>query len=347
MKLRSLFVLCILVLYVAACTPQGLQPGAKTEAAQLAATTIANGQATVQSQLALVESREAKVSADQTALAAPTATGTFTPQPTITPTVTPTGTPLPINKPEQTNPLVLALAPGVEIQLVRVPAGEFLMGSSEDTIFNKKDEKPQHTVYLDEYLIGKFEVTVAQYRVFMQVTGYKFAGTKTLPEGQDDYPVSGLYYEQAEAFVQWLSEWTGRKVTIPTEAQWEKAARGTDGRLYPWGDIPIDCTYANAGHCSPGLEPVGSHSLGASPYGAEDMVGNAVEICSDYYAADYYATSPANNPTGPTDGIPRVWRGGDWQASWDRVYTSYRQAFSFDFGVYIPDDGFRIVVAVE
>jgi formylglycine-generating enzyme required for sulfatase activity len=347
MKIHSMLVVCTLVLVVAACAQPGTPQGSKTEAAQLAATTIAEKEATLQVQAAALQTSQAQVSAKQTELALPTNTSIPTPEPTITPTATATATPKPITKPEQTDPLKLVLAPGVEIQLVRVPAGEFLMGSGDDTIFTKKDEKPQHTVYLDEYLIGKFEVTVAQFRVFMQVTGYKFAGTKTLPDGQENYPVSGLYYEQAEAFVQWLSEWTGRKVTLPTEAQWEKAARGTDGRLYPWGDIPLDCVYANSGHCATGLQPVGSHPQGASPYGAQDMVGNAVEICSDLYADNYYAVSPVNNPTGPQEGISYVWRGGDWQASWDRAYTSYRQVFSFDFGVYIPDDGFRVVVSVE
>jgi formylglycine-generating enzyme required for sulfatase activity len=350
MKWCKLLMVGTLVLLMAACAGQvgqTAQQGSQTEVELLASTAIAEKDVTLQAQAATLQTSQAQVSASQTALAVPTPTGTFTPQPTITPTVTPTGTPMPINKPAQTDPLVLALAPGVEIQLVRVPAGEFLMGSGDSQIFGKKDEKPQHTVYLDEYLIGKFEVTVAQFRVFMQVTGFKFAGAKTLPEGQDNYPVTWIYYEQAEEFAKWLSEWTGRKVTLPTEAQWEKATRGTDGRLYPWGDIPLDCVYANASHCSTGLQPVGSHPQGASPYGAQDMVGNVLEMCSDYYADNYYAVSPANNPTGPKDGIPQVWRGGDWQQSWDRSYASYRQPGSYDFGYVVPEIGFRVVVAVD
>jgi eukaryotic-like serine/threonine-protein kinase len=349
MKLQKLLMPCVLVLLLAACAQQGVPQASQTEAAQLAATTIANGQATLQVHVAVVDTREAQVSASQTALAAPTATGTFTPQPTITPTVTPTATPAPIIKPKQTKPLVLALAPGVSIELVRVPAGEFIMGSTDANVFAQKDEKPQHTVYLDEYLIGKTEVTVAQFRVFMQVTGFAFRGAKRLPEGQDNYPITGLYYEDALAFTQWLSEWTGHKVSIPTEAQWEKAARSTDGRLYPWGATPIDCNYANVGRCNTDFEPVGSHPQGASFYGALDMIGNAPEICSDFYLADYYQQSPNRNPTGPATGIYYTLRGGCFATSWGRAFTTSRLNYTTDLMDWTTwcDPGLRVVVAAE
>jgi formylglycine-generating enzyme required for sulfatase activity len=310
MKLYRLLMVITLVFLVAACSPQGVQPVAQTEAAQLTAET-ANFQATQQAM------PSPTAAATATATVQPTAVPSATPAPTNTPA--PTFTPSPIPKPVQKDPLVLVLADGIEIPLVKVPAGEFLMGSGDEDTDARKDGKPQHTVYLDEYFIAVNEVTFAQFRVFMQATGYT-ADARIL-NGKGERPVSDVTWDDAVAFCTWLSEWTGRKVTLPTEAQWEKAARGTDGRLYPWGNQPIDCTLANffkpGGYCTGESEfdttPGGTYPDGASPYGVMDMAGNVWEWVSDLYQADYYSVSPASNPTGPTKGIYRGLRGGAWE----------------------------------
>jgi eukaryotic-like serine/threonine-protein kinase len=342
MTRHLLFTLCVVISLAAACSGQTEAQGEQTRAA------LANAGATADS----VKTQQAQPSptAPATATLVPTATPapTQTPAPTSTPK--PTSTPTPITRPVQKDPLVLALAEGVEIPLVSVPAGEFLMGSGPEDKDAEKDEKPQHTVYLDEYLVGKTEVTVAQFRVFVQVTGYK-ADPRILTV-KDDRPVSYVTWDDAVAFCKWLSEWTGRTVTLPTEAQWEKAARGTDGRIYPWGNQPVDCTLANyfkaGGYCAGPTEfdtsPVGSYPNGASPYGVMDMAGNVWEWVNDWYKSDYYAISPESNPVGPADGLYKVERGGAWQ---DPPYVR-----SGDRALWLPTTineviGFRIAVAPQ
>jgi formylglycine-generating enzyme required for sulfatase activity len=191
--------------------------------------------------------------------------------------------------------------------MVYVPAGEFLMGSSDDDPDAAPDEKPQHTVYLDAFWIDKTEVTNAQYRKCVE------AGACEEPRCWDDdrysapdQPVVCVTREAAQAYAVWAG---GR---LPTEAQWEKAARGTDGRIYPWGDSALDCTKANCGRCAEGPLPVGSHPDGASPYGVLDMAGNVWEWVADWYAEDYYSRSPDRNPQGPDTGDHLVWRGGSF-----------------------------------
>lgn len=171
------------------------------------------------------------------------------------------------------------------------------------------DGKPQHEVYLDEYSIYKYPVTVAQYRQFCQST------SRAMPEapswgwpGHDSHPIVKVTWEDAYAYAQWAG------VCLPTEAQWEKAARGTDGRLYPWGN-EWDASRCN-NYCSTSrLEKtsrVVSFPSGASPYGALDMAGNVFEWCANWYDGIYYQHSPACNPSGLEAGSERVVRGGSW-----------------------------------
>lgn len=195
--------------------------------------------------------------------------------------------------------------------MARVPAGEFIMGRDDgDT-----DERPQHRVWLDEFYIDRTEVTNRQFKIFSEATGRVLPNN---PEWDDNYflgqpesPVVMITWEQAQGYCTWARK------RLPTEAEWEKAARGTDGRLYPWGNAWQDSSanLADLVHTDPyhRAAPTGSFVRGASPYGALDMVGNVWEWCADWYHHDYYAESPPKNPPGPAKSTgARVARGGGY-----------------------------------
>jgi formylglycine-generating enzyme required for sulfatase activity len=231
--------------------------------------------------------------------------------------------------------------PRPEIEWVDVPAGEFVMGSSDADPDADSSEKPQHTVYLDAYRIGKYEVTNRQYA---QCVRAKVCKEPTDTEYYDDpayadHPVVSLRWLDTRDFCRWIG---GR---LPTEAEWEKAARGTDGRIYPWGDEPPDCDKANLPGCTGGTKAVGSYPEGASPYGAMSMAGNVYEWVADRHAADYYARSPERNPQGPDAGDLRVLRGG----SWDRPHSDARCTARLKSypGVSYPNDGVRCVYPIS
>jgi formylglycine-generating enzyme required for sulfatase activity len=224
--------------------------------------------------------------------------------------------------------------------MVYVPAGEFLMGSGDDYRYARPDERPQHTVYLDAFWIDRTEVTNAQYRKCVEAGACEEARCWDL-DGYDvpDLPVVCVHWDAAQAYAAWAG---GR---LPTEAEWEKAARGTDGRLYPWGDSEPDCDKANYLGCADGPLPVGSHPEGASPYGVLEMAGNVWEWVADWYAEDYYSHSPDRNPQGPDSGEHRVGRGAAFRIS----HWSLRCAIR---GWVRPDwlcgaGGFRLVVDVD
>jgi formylglycine-generating enzyme required for sulfatase activity len=195
--------------------------------------------------------------------------------------------------------------------MVKVPAGKFLMGSKS----GDSDEKPQREVYLDGFWIDKYEVTVDLYARCVK------AGKCRKPEtgryynwdvsGRGNHPINGVDWNQANAYC----KWAGKK--LPTEAMWEKAARGTDGRKFPWGNQEASCKYAVMDDGGNGCGDsrtweVGSKPAGASPYGAHDMAGNVWEWTSDWYGSSYYGNAPARNPRGPSSGSFRVVRGGCW-----------------------------------
>jgi len=202
-----------------------------------------------------------------------------------------------------------------------VPAGEFSMGSPQGE--GDADEHPQRRVDLDAFWVDKTEVTNAEYQRFMQATG-RAAPRYWGDEGfsRPDQPVVGVDWEDAAAYAQWAGK------RLPTAAEWEKAARGTDGRRYPWGDAwdvksTRRCNFADRNTSDPWSDPdvddgyartapVGSYPLGACPYGCLDMAGNVWEWCADWHREDYYASAPARNPTGPASGSSRELRGGSW-----------------------------------
>ena len=238
------------------------------------------------------------------------------------------------------------------MEMAYVPAGDFLMGSV--TSEGSSDEHPQHSVYLDAFWIDRTEVTNAMYRKCMDAgvcsNPYNYAsetrGSYFGNSDFDDYPVIDVDWNQANQYCQWA----GRQ--LPTEAQWEKAARGTDERVYPWGNNPVDPGYANYDQSVGDTSRVGSYSAGASPYGVYDMTGNVLEWLHDWYDPGYYSISSLN-PQGPDSGSYRMLRGGSWMSSSSAIsvsgYSSQNTArlayrFVADPSYYGNSVGFRCVL---
>lgn len=223
-----------------------------------------------------------------------------------------------------------------EIEWVKIPAGEFLMGDN----FNEggADEQPVHKVYLDEYYISKFEVNGNLYRAFCDAT------SKTYEWDHKSRPAIGVSWEEAKVFCDWLSDQTGENIRLPTEAQWEKAARGTDQRRYPWGNSPPDdnkAYFSKGPNTVPVIVREDRRPEGQSPYGIYDMAGNAAEWCRDWYDPSYYAVSPERNPTGPASGVYRVVRGGSCKDEAEGIRSSRREFYQSQ--TRTKHIGFRIV----
>lgn len=198
---------------------------------------------------------------------------------------------------------------------MRILTGEFLMGSDpRGDESASRYERPQRKVYLDGYWMGKTPVTNAQYAAFVTATGRQAPWdwqNGRIPAGIEQHPVVCVSWEDAAAFCAWASQVTGREVRLPSKAEWEKAARETDGRIYPWGNEGPDATRCNFNRNEGEITPVGKYSpRGDGPYGCVDMAGNGWEWCADWYDEDYYQTAPARNPPGPQEGTYRVLRGG-------------------------------------
>jgi serine/threonine-protein kinase len=239
---------------------------------------------------------------------------------------------------------VLRDADGSELLLV--PAGFFRMGQE------------RRAVYLDAFYIDRFAVTNRQFGAFLDVTGYRPshpefmahwregqapAGLKApaglqAPAGLEEHPVVHVSWFDARAYAQWAGK------NLPSEAQWEKAARGTDGRKYPWGKSAPDATRANYGRLHRGTVPVGSCPAGASPYGVEDLSGNVWEWCEDVDAQEFYTQGPSHNPCNRVQSGPRarrVVRGGSFMYDAHSVRTFSRSSFEPDTGA--QGIGFRCV----
>ncbi len=223
--------------------------------------------------------------------------------------------------------------------LLYVPAGEFTMGNNS----GNANEKPEHKVYLDAFWIDQTEVTNAMYAKCVKA-GACQAPSSTKSYTRDSYYGNPQFDTYPVVYVAWndakqYCTWAGRR--LPTEAQWEKAARGTDGRIYPWGDQAPDKTRLNYNFEVGDMTQVGAYPTGASPYGALDMAGSVWEWVADWYGETYYASSPGRNPTGPTSGDARVLRGGSWD-SYDAadVHASLRN-WSYYPDVRFDNNGVR------
>jgi sulfatase modifying factor 1 len=251
--------------------------------------------------------------------------------------------------------------------LARIPTGEFLMGSADA----EYDERPVHRVHVSEFFIGRRAVTQDQYARFVQATGHPLPGVRDLPmitaggldstfrelasayawddgqppSGRGDDPVVLIKYEDAVAYCRWLSTAVGKTVRLPTEAEWERAARGgVDGHKYPWGN---DITGAHGNYLA---DPSAKRDHGTRPagtfppndYGLYDMAGNVWQWVSDWYAPDYYAISEPRDPLGPSHGTMRIVRGGSWVNDDVRMLRcAYRHKVPPD--TYAYSIGFRIV----
>lgn len=211
--------------------------------------------------------------------------------------------------------------------IVLVPAGAFLMGSDKKTDRNAYDaERPQRTVYLDAFEIDKYEVTALQYLKFVLATNrspqldWRYDGGN-FQEAMAHHPIMHVSWFDADAYC----KWAGKR--LPTEAEWEKAARGEDGRMNPWGNQLAGLSRANFGRSGlsgpvrdrperlllyPPIIAVDKYENAVSPYGLHQQIGNVAEWVADWYDKDYYKTAPDRNPTGPDRGTQKAFRGGGW-----------------------------------
>lgn len=198
-------------------------------------------------------------------------------------------------------------------KLVEIPAGPFTMGTYPDGLRKTDPEEPQRSVTLDAYAIGIYHITNAQYIQYINATGYRQpVYLEDERFNAPDYPVVGVSWYDTINFLEWIMNITGLTYRLPSEAEWEKTARGTDGREYPWGN-EWDATKANTSESKlKRLTPVGSYPEGISPFGCYDMGGNAYDWCSDWFHAETYKHSPAENPMGAVEGRRKVIRGGSW-----------------------------------
>jgi len=230
--------------------------------------------------------------------------------------------------------------------MVAIPAGTFAMGCAKSDKLCKDSEKPVRDVYVGPYFMDITEVTVGDYWECVKAKGCTMPKTSDHNEycnfdraDRRDHPVNCIEWRQAVNYC----EWAGKR--LPTEAEWERAARGVDGRIYPWGNETATCDYAVLGSkgegCGrPGTWPVCSKEKGKSPYGMCDMVGNVWEWVADWYQPDYYEHAPKMNPAGPTKGKERVLRGASWTSKLPESPRATNRFF-FKGDVGLGNFGFR------
>lgn len=224
-------------------------------------------------------------------------------------------------------------------EMVRVPAGSFIMGSDKKVDHNAyRPEFPQRNVYVDAFEIDKFEVTTVQFLKFVLATNrpplidWQYDGGN-FQETMVNHPVMHVSWFDADAYC----KWAGKR--LPTSAEWEKAARGEDGRIYPWGNEPAGLSRANFGRTGlsgpvrdrperlllyPPIISVDKYDNAVSPYGVFQMAGNVAEWTADWYDPDYYKNAPNRNPKGPEKGTQKAFRGGGWIDSTPSVRPAQR-----------------------
>lgn len=244
--------------------------------------------------------------------------------------------------------------------MIHIPAGKFLMGSTkqqaEQAIKDGLDEdlaeyeQPQHTVELSDYSIGKYPITNREYQAFVRDIKYEpprgWEGD-IFPSEKGSHPIVNVSWEDANNYCKWLSEKTKKNYRLPTEAEWEKAARGIDGRVYPWGDI-FDSKNANTSESNiEDTSDVGKFSpQGDSPYGCADMAGNVWEWCNDWLNENEYKQRKAiiiKDPLGPQKGFERTLRGGAYYNSNRFIRCAYRRRY--DPSLFDDNTGFRVVLS--
>ncbi|PHX90828.1 MAG: hypothetical protein CK534_02070 [Nitrospirae bacterium] len=224
-------------------------------------------------------------------------------------------------------------------EMVRIPVGPFLMGSDKKVDRNAYPaELPQRTIYLDAYEIDQFEVTTVQYLKYVlakdlpPLIDWQYDGGN-FQETMASHPVMHVSWADADAYC----KWAGKR--LPTEAEWEKAARGEDGRIYPWGNQPAGLSRANFGRTGlsgpvrdrperlvlyPPIISVDKYDNAVGPYGTFQMAGNVAEWVADWYDKEYYKTAPDRNPKGPENGTQKSFRGGGWIDSTPSVRGAQR-----------------------
>ncbi len=217
----------------------------------------------------------------------------------------------------------------IDEDMVSIPAGPFIRGADVGGF----DEQPRDTVYVSAFAIDRHEVTYHHYTQFVAATGHRKAGpparyAKNLGRMRGaNQPI--VYVSWADA--QQYCEWRGKR--LPTEAEWEKAMRGTDGRLWPWGNTD-EPGAANLARVSDGFDvsaPVGSFTLDVSPFGVADGVGNVMEWVADWYGESYYRTGPTRDPQGPAHGVFKVLRGGGYTSTGSDIRITSRNKMVPDF----------------
>lgn len=225
-------------------------------------------------------------------------------------------------------------------EMVRIPDAFFLMGCDS----GQDNEKPVHRVWVDAFLLAVCQVTNAEYAHFLNATG-----TAQPPFWRDPHfshplqPVVGVSWFQATRYCEWISTQTRRKFRLPTEAEWEHAARGgLEGKLFPWGDDPPESLPDYADRWKMGPEPVGRYLQNS--FGLYDICENVHEWCSDWFSADYYARSPERNPHGAERGERRASRGGSWRHHIKVSRCAARSSIPPEF--QYADYGFRVACEI-
>jgi iron(II)-dependent oxidoreductase len=239
--------------------------------------------------------------------------------------------------------LRLAALPVAE-GMASVPAGWFLMGSDpEADRVAGPQERPQRPVYVDRFEIDRYEVSNAHYLRFVmadKATVPPYWQGDPFAEKMASHPVIGVTWHEADAYCRWAGK------RLPTEAEWEKAARGTDGRLYPWGNELPGWLRTNIAHPGskrgiryPPLANVNRYDRGVSPYGVYQLAGNVAEWVADWFESDYYRRAPKENPKGPEQGTDKVFRGGSWNEDPEVARSAGRGSYPPDYRSYLI--GFR------